>query len=70
VKRFWLQRNEDVSGVSGVGRVAEGVQFTNGKCALSWLTPMSSIVIYDSVSVCEAIHGHDGATIVIWEEES
>ena len=29
MKPFWLERVEDESGVSGVGRVAEGVIFYN-----------------------------------------
>lgn len=65
--KFWLQRTEDVSGVSGTGRVAEGVIFTNGKVALSWLTPTTSIVVYDSITVCEQIHGHEGRTRVVFE---
>lgn len=68
-KRFWLQRDEDISGVSGTGVVAEGIEFTNGKCALSWLKPTSCVAIYDSVSVLEAIHGHEGATKIVWEEQ-
>jgi hypothetical protein len=38
MKPFWLERVEDESGVSGVGRVAEGVIFSSGWCAVTWLT--------------------------------
>ena len=34
MKLFQLHRHEDESGVSGTGIVAEGVQFSDGKCAL------------------------------------
>jgi hypothetical protein len=34
---FQLMRDEDVSGVSGVGRVAVGVVFPSGKVVLEWL---------------------------------
>jgi hypothetical protein len=61
-----LNRIKDISGVSGVGRVAEGTQFSNGKIALCWLTNTSSIAIYDSIEHVETIHGHAGATIVEW----
>ena len=66
-KRFWLMRNEDESGVSGQGLVAEGIIFQNGKCALSWLTKYSSVAIYDSIKLVEAIHGHNGKTILYYE---
>jgi len=64
---FYLQRIEDESGVSGIGKVAEGVQFTNGKCVLSWLTQYTSIAIYDSIEELENIHGHNGKTVIVWE---
>jgi len=38
MKKFWLKRIEDFSGISGTGIVAEGVIFSNGKAILSWLT--------------------------------
>lgn len=66
MKRFNLFRLEDESGVSGTGIVAEGVQFQTGKCALGWLTKVSSIAIYDSIEELELIHGHEGKTEVRW----
>lgn len=66
MKLFALMRTEDESGVSGVGVVAEGVQFTNGKCALSWLTEHSSVAVYDDIATLEAIHGHNGKTQIVW----
>jgi hypothetical protein len=69
MKLFLLHRIEDESGVSGTGYVAEGVLFSNGKCAMSWLTKYTSIVIYDSIETLIAIHGHDGKTIVEWLEQ-
>lgn len=65
MKYFYLQRVEDVSGTSGIGRVAEGVEFSSGQCCLKWLTNVSSIAIYDSIKDVEAIHGHEGKTKVI-----
>ena len=70
MKCFELIRLEDATGVSGVGRVAEGVQFENGKCALNWLTDLTSIAIYDSIDILIAIHGHNGMTKVRWALES
>jgi hypothetical protein len=68
MKTFVLQRDKDISGVSGTGIVAEGVQFKNGKCVMCWLGEVSSIVIYDNIELVQKIHGHDGATKVVWGE--
>jgi hypothetical protein len=66
MKKFYLNRIEDESGVSGTGRVAEGVQFSNGKCAISWLTNFTSVAVYDSIYDVIAIHGHQGKTQIVW----
>lgn len=67
MKRFVLNRIEDETGISGTGTVAEGVQFTSGICALSWLTEIKSIAaVYDDIDTVEKLHGHDGKTIVEW----
>jgi hypothetical protein len=60
---------EDVSGTSGTGVVAEGAIFTNTKVILSWLTIHKSMAIYDSLAEMEAIHGHDGRTKIVWDDE-
>lgn len=66
MNKFCLLRSEDVSGTSGIGIVAEGIQFTNGKCVISWLTEHTSIAIYDSMEELIAIHGHSGKTRAYW----
>jgi hypothetical protein len=68
MNKFILVRKEDVSGVSGTGIVAEGVQFTNGKCVLAWLTKFQSVAIYDNIEDVVSIHGHDGRTSVVMED--
>jgi hypothetical protein len=67
-KQFVLKRIEDESGVSGTGIVAEGIQFSNGKCVLAWMTELQSVAVYDSIEELEAIHGHDGKTLICWGE--
>ena len=69
MRRFYLYRIEDESGVSGTGYVAEGVCFSNGKCALSWTTKYISIAIYDSITDLDNIHSHNGKTVIRWLEE-
>lgn len=68
MRRFCLVRDVDVSGVSGTGVVAEGILFSTGKAVLGWVTSFRSIAVYDSLSELEAIHGHGGATRVIWTD--
>ncbi len=65
VKLFHLYRIEDQSGVSGTGPVVEGVEFTNGWCALRWVTNMSSVCFYQSIEEVRRVHGHGGKTELI-----
>ena len=69
MRRFQLVRTEDASGVSGTGNVAEGCEFTNGTCALTWLTRFRSVAMYQSIKELEAVHGHEGRTRVVWVDE-
>lgn len=69
MRTFKTVRTRDISGVSGTGVVAEGVQFTDGTCVLRWLTDTSSTAIYNSIDELIAIHGHEGATTVQWDDE-
>ena len=66
---FKLIRDEDKSGISGTGIVAQGVQFPTGKCVMEWLVAGKSMSIYDSVEVLVEIHGHEGKTRVEWVDE-
>jgi hypothetical protein len=68
IRRFVLNRSEDLSGTSGVGVVAEGVRFSDGVVALHWITTLRSTAVYNSVDELVAIHGHDGATQVVWAD--
>jgi hypothetical protein len=68
MRLFELHRDVDSSGVSGTGTVAQGVEFDNGMCAMTWLTEWTSVAIYPSVSILESIHGHNGNTRVVYLE--
>ena len=63
---FELLRDEDPSGVSGVGRVAVGVVFPSGKVALEWLGSHNTLGIYDDLARVEYIHGHGGKTRIVF----
>lgn len=66
MRTFTLQRTVDISGVSGTGVVAEGVEFSDGTAALRWRSGLASTAVYASVEDLVAIHGHHGATTVVW----
>ncbi|MGD1857343.1 MAG: hypothetical protein ACFB2W_24170 [Leptolyngbyaceae cyanobacterium] len=60
-RTFYLQRNEDWSGISGTGRVAVGFEFDN-LVVLHWLDRHGSTFWYESVAMVERVHGHGGRT--------
>ena len=64
--RFELHRREDETGISGVGHVADGVEFEDGTCVLHWRTEHRSTAVYASFKDLLAIHGHDGKTRPVW----
>ena len=67
--RFHLERDFDVSGVSGTGHVAEGVQFNDGTAVLRWTAgPHPSTSVWSSVAALMAVHGHEGATRLVWDD--
>jgi hypothetical protein len=66
MRMFCLIRKEDVSGVSGTGRVAEGIQFSDGTAAIRWVGRTASMVFWQSVDDAMEVHGHGGATELVW----
>lgn len=77
-RRFVLDRQEDATGVSGTGVVAEGVEFSDGVAAIRWTVPPgrqgsgypTSVVFHDrGMESVEAIHGHSGLTRIVWLDE-
>jgi hypothetical protein len=66
-RMFKLVRDDDETGISGTGVVAEGVEFSNGMCAMCWLTAMHSVAVYPNVRQLEAIHGHNGRARVVFD---
>ena len=65
-RRFYLMRKEDISGVSGTGKVAEGIEFENGMCALSFSSAYPHANIYANMRAVEEVHGHGGATEIVF----
>lgn len=69
MRNFLLHRDEDVSGVSGTGIVAEGCVFNDGTVVLRWRGDWPSIVVRDSIDGVVAVHGHGGRTRIVWLDE-
>lgn len=65
-RRFQLVRDVDVTGVTGTGIVADGVQWPDGTATVRWRSDRASTVHWDRITDAEAIHGHGGATRIAW----
>jgi len=78
MRTFHLQRDEDITGLSGTGRVAEGVEFSDGTVAMRWLDidhesenykrgVRATTVMHENIGSVTALHGHNGATHLVWD---
>jgi hypothetical protein len=73
MRRFVMERVEDVSGVSGTGSVLEGVLFSTGVVVIHWLTPppRGSISVFESFDQFLTIHvlpHPDNRTRIVFED--
>lgn len=66
VRTFSLQRDRDVSGVSGTGHVADGIEWSDGTVVLRWLTSTPTTTMHENIRSVEKVHLHDGATRILW----
>ncbi|MGV9803909.1 hypothetical protein ACWDTP_38320, partial [Mycobacterium sp. NPDC003449] len=66
---FGLQRDHDPTGVSGTGHVADGAEWPDGTVTIRWRGERPSTVNWTSLDDAMAIHGHGGATRIIWADE-
>lgn len=69
MRTFHLHREEDETGISGTGNVAEGVEFSDGRVVIRWQTHGNdhhSTVVWDEIDSVLAIHGHNGKTRIVW----
>jgi hypothetical protein len=69
-RRFHLQRDTDITGVSGTGRVADGVLWPDGSVAIRWRGDRPSTVHWDRIADAEHVHGHHGATRIEWDDDA
>lgn len=77
MRKFVLVRDIDVTGISGTGPVAEGIEFSDGIVVLRWLRAGTSrpshvkptTVIHDDIASVVGLHSHDGKTRIVFVEE-
>ena len=67
---FHLERDTDITGASGAGRVADGVLWPDRTVTIRWRGPMPSTVNWAEFAHAEAIHGHGGATRLVFDDET
>ncbi len=65
-RRFRLVRDRDPTGVSGIGVVAYGVVFGDGAAVTRWDAEVAQTCVWSSVDDVVAVHGHGGATRLVW----
>lgn len=66
MRTFYLRRYDEDVDDSVI--VAEGVEFTDRRCVMTWLTGINSIVIYNNVDEIRNIYirNHNSTTLIIW----
>jgi hypothetical protein len=65
---FVFVRDTDVSGVSGIGVVVNGIQFPDGHVAIHWTgSKWPTTTPHTCMESVTDTHGHGGATRVVWE---
>lgn len=67
-RMFALRRDEDITGVSGIGDVAYGIEFPDGVVALRWIGAWPTSVVFhdEGIASVEHVHGHGGRTRIVW----
>jgi hypothetical protein len=61
-------RHHDISGVSGTGNVAELAEFSDGAVAVRWHGDHPSTACWNDIRDVEIIHGHQGATEIVFTD--
>lgn len=66
MRTFYLRRYDEDLDESPI--VAEGIEFTDGRCVMTWLTGINSIVIYNNMDELRNIHvrNHNSTTVIYY----
>ncbi len=68
-QRFLLVRDDDETGISGLGVVAFGVRFADDVTVTRWNSDVAQTCVWQSFAEVEAVHGHGGKTRIEWIDE-
>ena len=76
MRTFVMYRKNDISATHDTNQVNppdeiqfEGVVFSDGKCAIRWLTNKRSVAVWDCFDDMMAIHGHpEYGSVIVWNE--
>ncbi len=68
IRRFILNRKIDQTGVSGTGRVCEGVVMPSGKVVVEWVSKIITTTVFESLHDFKLVHlkQHVGCADIIW----
>jgi hypothetical protein len=69
VRAYHLRRDQDVSGKSGTGRVAQVAVFDDGTAVVHWSgdktkAAVASTEVFSSIEDMMRVHGHEGRTVL------
>lgn len=76
-RTFEIHRDQDITGLSGTGHVADGVVFPDGTAVVRWHEVggetyergvRATTVMFPNVTAVEALHGHNGATRLVFTD--
>lgn len=68
IRRFHIKRDIDVSGISGTGIVADGIQWHDGMCTIHWRGKHPTDNTHLSLQSVMDIHCHEGASKIIFDD--
>lgn len=80
-RTFRVVRDTDITGISGTGVVAHGAQFPDGTTVLRWRElptdhfnyqrgVRATTVVFPNITAVDALHGHNGATHIDWDDDA
>mgnify|MGYP001260764065 CR=1 FL=1 len=72
MRTFDLVRSTDVTGASGIGVVAQVIEFDTGRVAVGWIAQgrPQSVAVYPNLADAVTVHGHDGKTVLVEHENT
>jgi hypothetical protein len=64
-KRFKIVRSLDVTGISGLGEIAIGIQWPDQSCSLYWMK-FGTTGSYKNIDQLKSIHCYNNNSLVEW----